>query len=183
MSASKLEIGSPIASWCTGCKTDQPHVVATLKTDGTLNKVTCNSCSAEHVYRKPKTAPPESEKKAAGGAKRRKKLEGAVSQTEAAQAKPYAMDGMYPAGDVIEHSRFGLGRVTAIKPGGKMEVAFSDVTRVLVCRDIGLLVAKRSARAPIVVKPVEVEVVAVEEEVIDEEGAETDEVAEIAEDE
>ena len=183
MTASKLEIGTPIDSWCTGCKSDQPHVVATLKTDGTLNKVTCNACKAEHVYRKPKTAPPESEKKSGGGTKRRKKLEGAVSQTEAAQAKAYAMDGVYQSGDVIDHSRFGLGRVTVMKPGGKMEVAFSDITRVLVCRDIGLLVAKRSVRAPIIVKPVEVEVVAVEEEAIDDEVAETDEVAEIAEDE
>ena len=179
MSPSKLEIGAPIDSWCTACKADQPHVVATLKTDGTLNKVRCNTCSTEHVYRKPKTAPPETAAKSTGGAKKRKKADGAVTETEAARAKPYAMDGLFQAADVIEHGKFGLGRVMTIKPGGKMEVAFSDAARVLVCRDVGLLTAKRSSRIPIP-KPVEVEVVATDDEAIEDETIETEETTEAA---
>ena len=136
MTASKLEIGAPIESWCTGCKSDQPHGVATLKTDGTLNKVRCNACSVEHVYRRPKSAPPDEKKKggSAAGAKRRRKPDGVVTPLEAAHARAYAMDGLFGVGDVVSHAKFGLGRVTVMKPGGKMEVAFSDSTRVLVCR-------------------------------------------------
>ena len=177
MSASKLEIGTPIDSWCTGCKSDQPHVAATLKTDGTLNKVRCNACSAEHVYRRPKSAPPDEKKGGpSSGIKRRKKAEGAVSPLEAAHAKPYVMDGAFNSGDVLAHAKFGLGRVTAIKPGGKMEVAFLDSTRVLVCRDQGLLTAKRASRA--IVKPIEVEVAVVaDDEAAEDLPVSTEEVA------
>ena len=175
MNSSKLQIGAPIDSWCTGCKTDQPHVVATLKTDGTLNKVKCNSCAAEHVYRKPKS---EAEEKKSSGGKRKRSDSGSVSEAEASKAKPYSMEAAYQAGDVIEHARFGFGRVLSLKPGGKMEVAFSDGTKIMVCRDVGLLATRRAARqAP---KPV----VEVEEEpaaVVEDAEAETEEAA--AEDE
>lgn len=159
MNSSKLQLGAPIDSWCTACKTDGPHVVATLKTDGTLNKVKCNACQAEHVYRKPKSE--SDEKKPSGGSKRRRADSGAVSDAEASKAKPYSMESAYQAGDVIEHGRFGFGRVMSLKPGGKMEVAFADGTRVMVCRDVGLLANRRAARAA--AKPI-VEVEVAEEE-------------------
>lgn len=171
MNSSKLQIGAPIDSWCTGCKTDQPHVVSTLKTDGTLNKVKCNSCAAEHVYRKPKS---ESEEKKATGGKRKKSDSGTVSEAEASKAKPYAMEAAYQAGDVIEHARFGFGRVLAIKPGGKMEVAFLDGTKTMVCRDVGMLATRRASRhAPkVVVEPEPAEEPAVAAEADEPEGEE-----------
>lgn len=177
MNATKLQIGAPIDSWCTGCKTDQPHVVATLKTDGTLNKVSCKSCNAVHVYRKPKTAAKSDEGRPSGSKKR--KSDGTVTEAEQSRAKPYAMDGTFAAGDVIGHSKFGFGRVVALKPGGKMEVAFPDGSRILVCRDVGLLTAKRPARpAPVVVAPKPVAEDAADD---DAEEAETDDAT--AEDE
>lgn len=189
MNGNKLEIGTPIDSWCTHCKTDQPHVVATLKTDGTINKVQCNACQAVHVYRKPKTEPAGGARKTSsgGGAKRRKKPDGTVSDAEASKAKAYAMESAYQVGDVIEHSKFAFGRVVALKPGGKMDVAFGDVQRVLVCKDVGLLSARRGSRAvvapppPKAVVPVEVEAAA--EADSEDAEIETDEVADVAEDE
>ena len=175
MNSSKLQIGAPIDSWCTGCKTDQPHVVATLKTDGTLNKVKCNSCQAEHVYRKPKS---EAEEKKSSGGKRKRSDSGAVSEAEASKAKPYSMESAYQAGDVIEHARFGFGRVLTLKPGGKMEVAFPDGTKIMVCRDVGLLATRRAARqAPKPVPEVEEEPAAAAEgeEAEGEEAAAADE--------
>lgn len=143
MNSSKLQLGTPIDSWCTACKADHPHVVATLKTDGTLNKVKCNACGTEHVYRKPKT---ESDEKKASGGKRKKAESGAVSEAEYSKAKPYSMEAAYQAGDVIDHPKFGFGRVLTLKPGGKMEVAFADGTKIMVCRDVGLLATRRAAR-------------------------------------
>jgi hypothetical protein len=183
MNGNKLELGTPIDSWCTHCKTDQPHVVATLKTDGTINKVQCNACQAIHVYRKPKTEPAGGSKKASGSTKRRKRPDGAVSDAEASKAKAYAMESSYQVGDVIEHSKFLFGRVVALKPGGKMEVAFGDTTRILVCKDVGLLSARRSSRSapapPPPPKPVEVE----EVEGVEDAEVEADEVVDAAEDE
>ena len=177
MNAAKLQVGQPILSWCTSCKSDQPHAVFTLKTDGTLNKVKCNTCGVDHVYRKPKT---ETEERKPSGTKRKKSDGGAVTEAEASKAKPYGMDTAYQPGDVIEHARFGFGRVLNIKPGGKMEVSFTDGTKIMVCRDVGLLATRRGSRqAAVVVKPVEVEVV--EEEAAEDIDAEPDEAAPAAE--
>ncbi len=155
MNASKIKIGDPIDSWCTACKGDHPHSVATLKTDGTLNKVLCSACSAEHVYRRPKSEAAEGKKPA--GSRKRKADPGSVSDAEASKAKPYAMDGIFAVGDVIEHAKFGFGRVVTVKPGGKIEVAFADGNRVLVCRDQGMLGTRRSSRAVAAARVVEAE--------------------------
>lgn len=179
MNSSKLQIGAPIDSWCTACKSDQPHAVATLKTDGTLNKVKCNACNAEHVYRKPKS---ETEEKKSSGGKRKKADSGAVSEAEASKAKPYSMEAAYQVGDVVDHHRFGFGRVVTMKPGGKMEVAFLDGTRIMVCRDVGLLATRRAARqAPKAVVPAVVEADSEDDATPEDAEADTDEAA--AEDE
>ena len=176
----KLEIGTPIESWCTQCKADHPHVVATLKTDGTLNKVQCNACQFVHVYRKPKSeAAQAAARKSSGTApKRRKKADAAVSEAEASKARPYAMDSTFQAGDVIEHGRFGFGRVVNLKPGGKMEVAFSDSTRILVCKDAGLLSARRARPKPVVVEVEAVPVVVADDDVAEDAEIETEAAAE-----
>jgi hypothetical protein len=102
-------------------------VISTLKSDGNINKVLCQTCEGLHLFRLPKgdgKKPPT---------KRRKK--GAVALTEAdiKKAKPYAMDSAYKAGDVIQHKTFGPGSVVEVRSGGKMEVSFEAGGKTLVC--------------------------------------------------
>ena len=45
---------------------------------------------------------------------------------------PYTMQGSYHTDDVIDHKTFGKGIVTGVSYQ-KMEVAFVDASRILVC--------------------------------------------------
>ena len=44
----------------------------------------------------------------------------------------YTMDGSYQTDDVIDHKTFGMGVVTGVSYQ-KMEVAFADASRIMVC--------------------------------------------------
>lgn len=166
MTAKKLTVGAHLEAWCTKCKEDRDHVVETVKSDGAANKVRCGFCDGSHLYRAPKgAAAPAKAAKAAGAKgeskpKSGKSKDGQVTEAEQAKAKPYAMDREFAVGDVISHAKFGFGRVTALKAGGKMEVSFGGGARLLVCKDIGSLLLKRSRGAIRVVQ----EVALVEEE-------------------
>ncbi len=51
---------------------------------------------------------------------------------EAAGAKPYTLNGMFEAGDFINHKKFGPGKVITVR-SGKMEVGFEEGGKLLVC--------------------------------------------------
>jgi hypothetical protein len=57
----------------------------------------------------------------------------AVAKAAPAARKPFAIDGRYAAGDLIEHPKFGVGQVVSIAEG-KIEVAFPAGTKVLANR-------------------------------------------------
>ena len=127
MAKKKREVGTEVEAYCTKCKMDRNHVISTLKSDGNINKVMCQTCEGTHLYRLPKTAP----KKAP--AKRRVKGAVIVSEADLKKAKPYAMDGSFKAGDILQHSTFGPGSVIEVRGGGKMEVGFEFGCKTLVC--------------------------------------------------
>lgn len=129
MSTKKRDVGAEVEAYCTKCKMDRLHVISTLKSDGNINKVMCRTCDGIHLFRLPKgdgTKAP---------AKRRKKGAVLVSEADLKQAKPYSMDGLFKAGDIIQHPTFGPGSVLEIRSGGKMEVGFESGGKTLVCRD------------------------------------------------
>ena len=129
MSKKKRDVGTEVEAYCTKCKTDRLHVISTLKSDGNINKVMCRTCDGTHLFRLPKSA----KKKAPS--KRRKKGAVIVSEEDLKKAKPYAMDAVFTAGDIIQHKTFGPGSVLEIRSGGKMEVGFESGGKTLVCRN------------------------------------------------
>ena len=138
MSAKKYKVGAEVEAWCTKCKIDRLHAIETLKSDGNINRVICRTCESSHLFRRPKGDGTEPK------TTRRRKDELVVTEAEVAKAKPYAMDGAFEAGEVIKHGKFGPGRVSTLKPGGKMDVVFEDGVKLLVCRDSGsFLLSKR----------------------------------------
>ena len=127
MAKKKREVGTEVEAYCTKCKMDRLHVISTLKSDGNINKVLCNTCEGIHLYRLPKTAAKKTP------AKRRVKGAVIVSEADLKKAKPYAMDGSFKAGDILQHSTFGPGSVIEVRGGGKMEVGFEFGCKTLVC--------------------------------------------------
>lgn len=144
MAAKKYKVGLEIDAWCTKCKVDRLHVIETLKSDGNINRVLCRTCEGIHLFRRPKG---EGGTGAKAPSRRRKKPEHTVTEAEQGNAKPYSITGEYAVGDVIEHPKFAFGKVTVLRPGGKMEVMFEEAPKVLLCKDQGSLLLKRGRAA------------------------------------
>ena len=128
MRTNRHAVGAEIETYCGKCKLDRLHVIEALRADGGIDRVICRTCQGRHLFRGAQGA-------AAGkGAVRRHRAAAAtVSEAELGKAKPYAMDGVFKAGDIIHHPTFGPGRVLVMKPGGRMEVSFQAGGKLLVC--------------------------------------------------
>ena len=128
MATNKYKVGAEIEAYCTSCKLDRLHAIEALKSDGNINRVICRTCQGQHLFRRPKSAASQK-----GAVKRRRAGAVAVTHAELKKAKPYAMDGVFKAGDIISHPTFGPGKVLEVKSGGKMEVGFEAGGKLLVC--------------------------------------------------
>ena len=128
--AKNYVVGAEIEAWCTKCKLDRLHTIEVLKSDGNINKVICKTCEGSHLFRRPKG----DGTKVPAPSRRRKKGQVILSADEITDAKPYALDGAFAAGDIIQHAKFGPGKVKEVRPGGKMEVGFECGAKLLVCR-------------------------------------------------
>ena len=132
MSTDKYTVGAEIEAYCTKCQLDRTHAIETLKSDGNINRVICRTCTGIHRFRRPKS---EAKKpRAAGTGKRRKKGATTVTPEELAKATQYKLDGVFKVGEVIQHKKFGPGKVLEVRSGGRIEVGFEDGSKTLVCR-------------------------------------------------
>ncbi len=153
-----ISAGDDVDSRCLKCKDVTNHTVIAM-TDDIIAKVQCNSCGARHKFR-----PPVADKKKAPSvrlrrdgkvteassgavkAKPRKKtvkkvsrktinFEALIQDKDINAAIPYAMDAILTAGDLVDHSVFGLGVVMAIKPPNKAEVTFQELgSKLMICK-------------------------------------------------
>ncbi len=122
----KNSSGESILSYCTKCKLNRDHVVATR--DGvTVVRVTCKICGGTHLFRDP-AKPRSSRKKAAA------ETVGVLWQACLSRAKGkehlYNMSLRYRVGDIVLHDKFGKGivRKTAFN---KCHVLFEDKERLM----------------------------------------------------
>lgn len=143
--------GNRIQGYCLGCKSDTSQTV--IDVEGMQVRVSrCERCGNESDYRTPRVRTKARLREVAAarkaGAKdtaatprrtRRKKEDPAaafrklVAAGDPAAARPYDVKNELAAGQMIEHSAFGLGVVTALTEEQKATVLFEDGPRVLVC--------------------------------------------------
>lgn len=133
MSTDKYSVGADIDAYCTKCQLDRTHAIETLKSDGNINRVMCRTCTGIHRFRRP-TADLAKKTRAAGGGKRRKKGATTVTPEELAKATTYKLDGVFKVGEVIQHKKFGPGKILEVRSGGRIEVGFEEGSKTLVCR-------------------------------------------------
>ncbi|MDH3627914.1 MAG: hypothetical protein OES25_09695 [Acidobacteriota bacterium] len=127
MATTKYKVGTEIEAYCKDCDEDRSGVIETLKSDGNINRVVCNTCKESHLFRRPKSA-------AAKKPKSRRRIKGAVlvAEEDLASAKPYSMAAIFEVGDIIQHKAFGAGSVVEIRNNGKMQVGFETGPKLLV---------------------------------------------------
>ena len=125
----RLRPGDDTDTYCGRCKAERAHHVVALNADGAPATVICRTCGGQHRFREKKelTAP-----RAKGGAGRRAGVSAEHTRdAPAGPARPYSPKEVYAAGEWVEHTKFGRGRVTQVR-GGKIEVKFESESRLLV---------------------------------------------------
>ena len=131
----RTPVAENVITMCTKCEMELNHVVVAHNEKGFVEKVKCYTCGTEHRYRSDK-------KRTTRGSSKKtistpevaltKTFEELAQKFKNKKPLPYSMSGSFKNDDVIDHKTFGMGIV--IKASyDKMEVAFSDEPRILVC--------------------------------------------------
>jgi hypothetical protein len=98
-----------------------------LNSEGQADRVICRFCQSNHLYREIKT-------RTQGASASKKspitKEPMNLSQSGAKQVRQYSGKEVYAGGDVIQHPKFGQGRVIEAR-GGKIDVRFGSEMRTL----------------------------------------------------
>jgi hypothetical protein len=124
------KVGGEVDSFCSKCDLILAHTIHAMVGPRPV-KVECNTCHAVHAYRSaersaPRKAPrPRADRSAMG-------FDELLRGKNLAEAVRYTPKVTFALDQVIEHPTFGLGFVTDVKDGGKVEVAFRSETKVLI---------------------------------------------------
>ncbi len=134
---SQLTVGKDVLSYCTKCKLNLAHTIVAMKDSKHIAKVKCNTCNTLHAYKDPSTSSKQNKT-------RTRKSEGSPSKVISVsdlwmekmsstkkKSNPYAMDGKFHEGDIIDHVKFGPGIVEKVVDD-KIEVIFRHEIKTLV---------------------------------------------------
>lgn len=124
--------GATVDSWCTKCKLVLAHTVEAV-VGGKITRVHCNTCNGQHAFRAraPGSGGGSGRSKARVEAPERNEYATLLRGRTAAAARPYATSERFAPGELISHSVFGLGVVTAERDSVKIDVVFPDGPKVL----------------------------------------------------
>ncbi len=133
----RTPVAQILETQCTKCKLPLTHTVVLHNSEGIVERVQCRTCGSEHKYHpeKKKAAKKPVKKPRASRTKKPTAADIFEQLAQKFQEKkpvPYTMEGSYKTDDVIDHKTFGKGIVTGVSYQ-KMDVAFSDAPRMLVC--------------------------------------------------
>ena len=138
------KVGGDVLSFCNRCKMELAHVIFSM-IDTRPAKVICKTCRSQHNYRKTEGAPPAKSSPAArlGMATPKSRQPVAVVRTaelwekklaasKTASARVYSPKEIFTKGEVINHSKFGMGLVEEIRRHGKILIFFRDGEKILI---------------------------------------------------
>lgn len=120
-----------IEEWCPVCRAIRPHAV--VKDD----KIACAECNHEHFREvEAKGTPVQTSILSAADEADEASLRAAwerLTTGEDVDIKAYSIRLQLKEGDVIKHTKFGIGVVVEMTDSTKAEVLFEDGKRRLVC--------------------------------------------------
>jgi hypothetical protein len=119
--------GDEIIAHCGRCKQERTHQVVALNSEGQAGRVICRFCQSNHLYREIKTGA-----QGVSNSKNHLATKESVgsSRSGATLLRQYSARDVYAEGDVIQHPKFGQGRVIEVR-GGKIDVKFGSDMRTL----------------------------------------------------
>ena len=125
-----LDVGDVVRCWCGRCKDFRQHNIKALNPDGKPPSSVCITCKAVHRVRYYR---PGAKKKAA------KKPPAPVINpwialcegVSAEDCTAYAISGLFAREEFINHSAFGIGKITEIIGPTKVRVTFEAGSKIL----------------------------------------------------
>ena len=116
-----VKVGGDVLAYCGKCKRELAHVVMAM-VGGKPARVICKTCKSEHNYRSGQT--PAKVSKAPRVQRTYVKNSDYWEQQMALKkqmpTKAYKVQEIFKLGDLINHSRFGIGIVEEVKNNGKI---------------------------------------------------------------
>lgn len=132
MSDEKKEVGGEVASVCMRCKKATVHIIISMVGDR-IARAQCRTCGGMHRYRDPE-APLKPPRKRFGKASPEEVWGKMMNLVTPHKKIPYTFSGHFKVNDLIDHTTFGLGVVTQLLSGDKIQVIFKDGEKILVAR-------------------------------------------------
>lgn len=132
MSTKKKAVGGETPSMCMRCKKPTEHIIVSMVQDR-IAKVQCKSCGGQHRYRDPE-APLKPPGKRLGKVSPEEVWGKAMNPVTPQKKIPYTFSGHFKVSDLIDHTTFGLGVVTHLLAGDKIQVLFKDGEKILIAR-------------------------------------------------
>jgi len=127
-----LKVGGEVDSFCTRCNMVLAHTIHAMVGPRPV-KVECNTCHAVHAFRGPvrgAAAPKPARARAAKGPVA--SFDELLRTKNLAMAVKYSPRTSFVEDQVIEHPAFGLGFVSTVLDGGKIQVTFRSDVKVLI---------------------------------------------------
>jgi transcription elongation factor Elf1 len=104
-----FKAGDRIDQMCVTCNEVRGHIVSSVSKTGKITRVTCPICDTRGPYKA-----------------------GSIGKGSNHASAPYDPTRTYRKGQMLMHSMFGEGEVTAIIEPQKMDVLFADRVRRLI---------------------------------------------------
>ena len=131
----RTPVAQNVVTMCTKCEMELNHVVVAHNATGIVERVKCHTCGSEHKYcpdKKRATKKSSKQSISTHDLDLTKTFEELAEKFKKKERLPYSMSESFKNDDVIDHKTFGMGIVMRASHD-KMEVAFSDGPRILVC--------------------------------------------------
>jgi hypothetical protein len=139
--AEAYRVAGKVDAWCGRCKLMLVHTVETIS-EGKPLRVHCNTCQQQHGFKpyEPGESPRQVRAKEGGGSPRSPQPGQAKAShydtllfaRDKTLAKPYSPKTKFAPEDLVTHPTFGMGIVTSLKDGTKIEVVFPEGVKVLI---------------------------------------------------
>jgi len=142
---SVLAVGSEVEAYCGKCKESRTHRIVVVQ-DNKPGRVQCVHCRSQHGYRTEpslratggpgegeaprKTARAVVDLEAQKRRIEREKLQAELNNVAAGEVRSFDPGGIYKSGQVIEHPKYGRGKIESITRGSLL-VRFMDGLRPL----------------------------------------------------
>ncbi len=134
---SQLTVGKDVLSYCTKCKLNLGHTIVAMKDVKSIAKVKCNTCGTIQSFKDASMSSKQNKTRTkATSAKPSRAISVSdlwMEKMSATKKKstPYAMDGKFAVGDIIDHPKFGPGIIEKVVDD-KIDVIFRHEIKTLV---------------------------------------------------